>query len=281
MYRSMLYVPAASERFVSKAAERGADAVILDLEDGVAPSEKAAARGRLADSVRRSGAAGADVFVRVNRPLRQTLADVEAAVRAGARGILLAKTDSAEHARLIAEVAAEVEQESGRSDPLAIIAMIESPRSLIHAAAIAEVPRVIGLLTGGEDMATTLGAEPSADTLRLPKLMVHMAAKSAGKLSFGTLGTVADYADHPLIRNLAEEARRHGFDGATCVHPAVVPLLNEGFSPSQTALQEAREMIAAFDESLKAGRGAFTFRGKMVDEPVVVRARRLLQRAAR
>lgn len=279
MYRSMLYVPASNEAFVAKASKRGADAIILDLEDGVAPSAKHEARIRLSESVPRCAADGGDVWVRVNRPLRLAVPDVEAAVRAGARGILLTKAESAEHVRLTVELAHDVEREIGRTSPLQIIAMIEHPAALARVHEIASADRrVIGLLTGGEDFATSIGATPNSETLRLPKLLVHMAAKSAGRFSFGLLGTVATYQDHDLIRRLAAEARRHGFDGATCVHPSVVPLLNDAFTPSPAELDEARRMIAEFEEHLREGRGAFTFNGQMVDEPVVERARRLLKR---
>ena len=108
--------------------------------------------------------------------------------------------------------------------------------------------------------------------------MVHFAAKAAGVCSFGLLRTVADYNDLDGIEKSAREARRHGFDGASCVHPAVVPILNRAFSPSQAELDHARALVAAADKAEAAGHGAFEFDGRMVDEPVVQRARVLIEK---
>jgi citrate lyase subunit beta/citryl-CoA lyase len=158
--------------------------------------------------------------------------------------------------------------------------MIEDPGAVLDARSLARsTPRVFALVTGGEDLATSLDAEPTPEVLRLPKLMVHLAAKSAGVRSFGLLRTVADYGDLAGIEKSAQEARAFGFDGATCVHPALVPILNRAFSPSQEALDHARRVIAAAEEAKAGGEGAFSFEGRMVDEPVVKRARALLDRA--
>jgi citrate lyase subunit beta / citryl-CoA lyase len=105
---------------------------------------------------------------------------------------------------------------------------------------------------------------------------VHLAAKAAGVLSFGMLRSIADYREAEAIAASAREARALGFDGATCVHPSVVPILNAAFAPSPEALDRARRLVAAFEA---AGGGALEFEGRMVDLPVVERARRLLARA--
>jgi citrate lyase subunit beta/citryl-CoA lyase len=135
------------------------------------------------------------------------------------------------------------------------------------------------LVAGGEDLATALDAEPTPEVLHLPKLMVHLSAKAAGVRSFGLLRTVADYGDLAAVEKSANEARAFGFDGASCVHPSVVPILNRAFSPSAQALDHARRLIAAAKEAKARGEGAFAFEGKMVDEPVIRRAQALLTRA--
>ena len=129
MYRSMLYVPASSERFVAKAASRGADAIILDLEDGVSPEEKLPARDKLAQSVAAVATQGAAVLVRINRPLTLAVGDVQAAVRSGADGILIPKVEGPEHICLLVEVAEEEERRAKRSHPLSIIAVDRSAGS--------------------------------------------------------------------------------------------------------------------------------------------------------
>ena len=275
MIRSLLYVPANAARFVGRAHERGADAIILDLEDAVAPGEKETARAALAEAVPAVGRGGATVFVRVNA--ETAAADAEAACRAGAAGLLVPKVQSANTLHALAAALEIVEQAAGRG-PLRFILLLEDPGAILDARSILSAgPRVLGVATGGEDLATAMDAEPTPEMLRFPKLLVHMAAKAAGVLSFGLMRSIAGYADAAGIEASAREARMLGFDGASCVHPSVVPILNRAFAPAPEALDRARRMIAAFET---AGGGAFAFEGAMVDLPVVDRARRLLARSA-
>ena len=281
MLRSLLYVPASSDRFIAKAHERGADAIILDLEDAVAPTEKDSARARLAAAVASVGRNGAAVFVRINTQPELMERDAQAAARAGAFGLLVPKVREPQQLQELARLLDRVERESSLQQ-LVLVPMIEDAGAVLDARRIAiAVPRVCALITGGEDLATSLGAEPVPEVLRLPKLMVHLAAKAAGVLSLGLLRTVADYADLAAVEKSAREARAFGFDGASCVHPSVVPILNRAFSPSEQELDHARRLIAAAARATAAGQGAFAFEGRMVDEPVVKRAQALLSRAGR
>ena len=276
MIRSLLYVPASSERFVAKAAERGADAIVLDLEDAVAPSEKIAARSKLGETVPTVGKNGAVVFVRINSEPERLRADAEAAVHAGAFGLLVPKSRDPKALRELAGWLAPLEK--GRK-ATALVPMIEDPGAVLDARAIATAtPRVFAMLTGGEDLATALGGDPTPEVLTVPKLLVHYAAKAAGVLSWGLLRTVADYNDLTGIEKSAREARAHGIDGATCVHPAVVPVLNKAFSASAEELNHARRLVAAYEKAHASGLGAVEFEGKMIDEPVAQRARALLKR---
>jgi citrate lyase subunit beta/citryl-CoA lyase len=270
MIRSLLYVPADSERFISKAHERGADAIILDLEDSVASDRKEAARAALGASVATVRQGGAKVFVRINAGEVQQ-ADAVAACRAGADGLVVPKVQ--QPGELVALVALLEPIEAKMNRPaLQFIALIEDPGAVLNAAAIASAPRLLGLATGGEDLALALGALPTPAVLHLPKLLVHYAAKARGLLSLGLLRSVADYSDLDAIRVAVREAREHGFDGATCVHPSIVPLLNAGFSPSAEELDWARRVIALAEQEA----GAFALDGTMIDAPVIARARRML-----
>ena len=279
LIRSLLYVPASSERFIAKAHEREADAIILDLEDAVVPAQKSAARARLATAVPSVRQRGAAVFVRINAEEELWRLDAEAAARAGVFGLLVPKSRDAGMLQHLAAMLEKLERRTGRSQ-VALVPMIEDAGAVLDARAIASAtPRVLGLVAGGEDLATALDAEPTLETLYLPKLLVHLAAKAAGVRSFGLLRTVADYGDLAAVEQSAREARALGFDGASCVHPSVVPILNRAFSPSGEALDGASRLIAAAEEAKARGEGAFAFEGKMVDEPVVKRARALLERA--
>ena len=271
MIRSLLYVPAHSERFVAKAHERGADAIILDLEDAVPDEHKDAARNGLETSIASVGRGGAPVFVRINPGSE---ADAVAACRAGALGVMVPKVGSAATLARLAALLEPIEREIGRA-PVQFVALLEDPGAVLDARSIAREPRLLAMATGGEDLALALGGHPTPDVLRLPKLLVHYAAKAQGLLSWGLLRSVADYSDQTAIMAAAREAREHGFDGATCVHPSVVPLLNAAFAPSAEELAWAERVVR------EAGRqsGAFALDGQMIDAPIVARARALLAAA--
>lgn len=261
--RSLLYVPADSQRFLAKAHERGADCVILDLEDSVADAAKAAARAELAAAVAQVRRGPSQVAVRVNAGDN---ADLRAAVDAGVDLIVLPKCDTPE---AVSETDA-VLRAAGSDVP--VLGVIESPGGVLAAARIALHPRLAALATGSEDLARTLGAEPLPDVLRFPKLMVHYAAKAAGKYSYGLLRSIADYGDLDAIAAAAREARAQGFDGASCVHPSAVAILNAAFSPSAQEVDWAMRVITA----AKDDRGAITVDGRMVDRPVIDRARSII-----
>jgi citrate lyase subunit beta/citryl-CoA lyase len=279
--RSLLYVPASAERFIAKAHERGADAIILDLEDAVAPAEKDGARARLPQSVAAVGSNGALVFVRINAASDLLRADAEAACRAGAFGLFVPKSRDPRMLQELVQVLEQCERATSRA-PTVLVPMIEDAGAVLDARAIASAtPRVLGLITGSEDLATSMQAEPTPEFLKFPKLLVHLAAKAACKQSFGLLRSVAGYGELEEIEKSAREARAFGFDGATCVHPSVVPILNRAFSPAEEELARARRLIAAAESAQARGEGAFALDGRMVDEPVVARARALVARYSR
>jgi len=278
MIRSLLYVPATAPRFVAKAHERGADAIILDLEDSIAPAQKDAARAALAAAVPVVGQSGAIVFVRVNSEPDRLRLDIEAASAAGAFGVFLPKTRDPAALRALADWLDTLERATGRPT-LRFIPLLEDPGAVLDARVIAKAtPRNFAIATGGEDLATAMDSEAIPELLSLPKQLVHLAAKEAGLLSFGLMRTIADFSDTEAIAASARLSRSLGFDGSSCIHPAVVPILNAAFGPTAAQVDYAERLVAAFDTAREAGLGAFTFDGRMVDLPIVERARRLLTR---
>ena len=282
LWRSLLYVPANVERFIDKAHTRGADGIILDLEDSVPPSEKTAARESLQRSAERVGRAGADVLVRINRPLALAVRDVEAAVSPAVRALLLPKLEGPDHVRLLAELVDGLETERGM--PIGHTrfgAMVESASAFFQMERIASAhPRIAALMIGGEDLALSLGMAPEPDTLLYPKQQSVIAARAAGVLPLGLMGTVADYQDLDAVREDALRSRRFGMEGASCVHPSVVPVLNQVFTPAPGEVAAARRIVEAYEAAERAGRGAIEVGGRMVDVPVVERAKLLLEKDA-
>jgi citrate lyase subunit beta/citryl-CoA lyase len=275
-WRSLLYVPGHNRKLLDGAHRRGADALILDLEDGVPASAKEEARANLAAAVPALRAGGAAVLVRINRPWRLAWRDLEAAVAAGAAAVVLPKVESAAQVRVIAEHLAEVEADAS-SSPLGLIATVESAAGLLRAGEIAAAsPRLRALIPGNEDLALSLGvpAEPEAMLHAAWQLLV--AARAAGIALLGTIGGSAGYRDLDGYRRATTLAAERGFEGATCIHPDQVRVANEVFRPSAERVAEAREVVAAFE----AGNGEpVGVAGRMVDRPVYLRAKRVLELA--
>ena len=282
VWRSLLFVPVTARRFVDGAARRGADAIILDLEDSVAASEKERARGLVPEAAAIVSRGGADVVVRINRPLRMAVRDIEAAVGPGVLALALPKADSAEHVRLLAEVVDEVEAEHGMEPgKTRLIAMVETAAAFFHLAEIARAhPRLCALTLGAEDFATSAGILPEAEALSMPKQMAVSAARAAGIMPLGFIGSIAEFHDLDGFRQTIRRSRRFGFIGASVIHPSQVAILNEEFRPGAAEVDHARRVLAAYDKALAEGVGAVTVDGRMIDVPVVERARLLVEREA-
>lgn len=280
VWRSILYVPGNVPKFIDKAHERGADCVLVDLEDSVQPAQKPDARAMLPETMKKVARSGADVAVRINRPLRLAIPDIEAAVRPGLSALFITKTEGVQHLRLLDEMVTELERERGMpAGGVGFGVMIEHPRALAELNDIAERgPRVIAMMLGGEDFALETGSVPGDETLELPKRLVAFAAQAHGVAMIGILGTVADYSDPGAYKKSALRARRFGFSGGTCIHPGLVSALNEAFTPTADEVAYARKLIAADEKAAAEGRGSFSVDGKMIDIPVIDRARRLIVR---
>jgi citrate lyase subunit beta/citryl-CoA lyase len=218
--------------------------------------------------------------VRINRPLRLAVRDIEASVGPGVLALALPKCDSPEHVQLLAEIVDEVEAERGVAPGTTrFVAMVESAAAFFRIAEIARAhPRLCALTLGAEDFATSAGIVPEAEGLFMPKQMAVFAARAAGIMPLGFIGTVAEFHDLDGFRQTIRRSRRLGFIGASVIHPSQVAILNEEFRASPEEIDHARRVVAAYDKALAEGIGAVTVDGKMIDVPVVERARLLLER---
>ena len=280
--RSLLDGPAHVERFVDRAHTRGADGILLDLEDSVPASEKAAARAGVAAAAARVRRGPNDVLVRINAPLSLAVPDIEAAIGPDVDGLVVTKARGPEHIWLLDELVSEREArlglEVGRTW---FYVLVEGPEALPQAEAIARASRrCVALGLGAEDFAGAIGSEPTEEALAVAKSLALYAARAAGVLPIGLNGTLAGFGDIAAFRAMALRSRQAGFDGASCINPVQVPVLNEAFSPSEAELAQAQKVIAADAEARAKGLGAVAVDGKMVDVPVVRRAERVLARAA-
>ena len=280
IWRSMMFVPVNVQKFVEGAHTRGADVIILDLEDSILPKDKERARTLVAAAAPKVSRGGADVLVRVNRPWRLCLRDLEAVIDRNVYGIMMPKTESPEHVHLAAEVLDEVEAERGLPrGHTKIVAMIETATAFFRMREIAAShERIVALTLGSEDFALEVGMVPEAEGLFMPKQSLVIAARAAGVLPLGFVGTVADYKDLEAFRATARRSRRLGFTGASVIHPSQIAILNEEFRPSPEEVQKAQRVVEAFDRAKQGNTGAIEVDGRMVDLPVVERARRTLER---
>lgn len=279
VWRSMLFVPVNVDRFVDKAHTRGADAIILDLEDAVAASEKENARSRVMQAAEKVCRGSSDVLVRINRPWRLALKDLEATICPAVQALALPKVDSGEQVQVLSEVTAELESERGMVvGATQFFVSIETVAGFLRVQEIAAADeRVVAIGLGAGDFSLCTGVFPGPEELVYPNLQVVIAARAAGCIPLGLLSTTDDYTDLDRFRAIARRSRRLGLQGSACVHPHQVPILNEEFSPTKEEVAQARRVIAAFEEALAAGKGAIEVDGKMVDLPVVRGARVLLE----
>jgi citrate lyase subunit beta/citryl-CoA lyase len=283
VWRSMLFVPVNVERFVAGAAARGSDAVILDLEDSVPPAEKARARTMVEAAAPRVAARGADVVVRINRPLELAVRDIEAVVSPAIAALIVPKVDSASHVRLLAELLDTVEAGKGITPGhTRLMVLVETPSAFARVEEIAAAhPRLVAMGLGSEDFALEIGGEAATDVLAYPKQRTAIAAIAAGILPMGIVGSVAEIEDMDAYRAAVRLARRFGFKGASCIHPKHVAILNEAFSPTRAEVDWAERTITAYRAAVAEGRASLVVDGKMVDIPIVVKAERILAEQAR
>lgn len=274
-WRSLLFVSADDPARLAKVGGRGADAIILDLEDAVSPDRKDAARSALPAAIARLDGEGQALVVRVNGGWSALAADLDAAVRPGVAAIMLPKVEQAWRIEALAEMLAEHERERGLApNGIGIIALVESPAGLAALPAIAAAPRIMGVALGSEDLSLALGVAPSAAFLDLPVRQVAMAAAGAGVMALGIALSIAEFRDMDAYADAARLSRAYGISGALCIHPAQVAAANRAFAPNAAELAEARAVIDAWDRA--GASGVASLDGRMIDRPVMLRARRLV-----
>ncbi len=279
--RSLLFLPADNERFLNSALRGSADVILLDLEDAIPHSEKDQARGKVRRAIQQIHEAGRAGAVRVNNGLRLLGTDLEAAICSELSALIIPKVSSAEYLKLIDETVAELEQE--RALPVGnirLIAQIETAKGLLNLNEIARAtPRLAALGIGPEDLAADLGSSVNADALHYPNMQALIAARAAGVVPLGYIGSITVYSETDTYRSWIQQARKLGFEGAFCIHPKQVEILNEEFMPTADEIDEARVLISEFEANTEKGIGAFSFIGRMIDAPIIHWARRVLKRS--
>lgn len=281
--RSLLFVPGGETRKLERAAEAGADTLLADLEDAVAPERKDDARRGVARWLEGLPADGAEPAVRINpRSTPWCDEDLAAVVGAGARAVMLPKCEAAQDVAWAAAALDGLEREApparGR---VGILALVESAAGVARAAEIAAASdRVEALCFGHADFSVGLGLadpDPSRGVVHHARCAVVIAARAAGRSPVDTV--CLDVRDEAAFRADAERGLRLGFDGKLCIHPAQVAIANRVWTPSEEQIEAARRVLAAWREARERGVAVFALDGRMVDAPVVAMHERVLQRA--
>jgi len=280
VWRSLMYVPVNVDKYVDKAHTRGADVIQLDVEDSVPPSEKDKARTLVEAAAKKVRRGGADVVVRINRPLSLAVRDLEHSICPDVNGIACTKVDSASHVRLLDEVVTECEEKRGMQiGHTKFITMIETADAFFRIYEIVRASdRIVACCIGGEDFALDNNMQPTGEALFYPKQHMVIAANSVGIVPLGFIDSVAGFGDWDKFRKMVRRSRDFGFMGAGCIHPGQVTIVNEEYTPSSDEVDYARKVVRMDKEAAASGRGSWSLDGKMIDIPVVVRAQKLIKR---
>ncbi|MBV9076852.1 MAG: CoA ester lyase [Methylobacteriaceae bacterium] len=286
--RSFLFVPGDSERKLAKGQGSGADALILDLEDAVAPARKLAARGLVAEALAARPPTGPELWVRVNPLDEGGLDDLAQVVRPGLDGIVLPKIDGVAEVVRLSHHLEVLERRDGLAPGSVRILPVATETAAapfgLAAFTSLELPRLYGLTWGAEDLATALGASTNRDeaggfafTYRVVRSLALMAARAAGAEPVDTL--YADFRDGEGLARDSAASAREGFTGRLAIHPDQVATINAAFSPSEAEVAQARRVVEAFAAAPDAG--AVGLDGHMLDRPHLKQAERILDRHAR
>jgi len=283
--RSWMFVPGHRQKMIDKALGLNADAIMLDIEDGVAPNEKDAARKNIGDSLGRAKAPGTPArYVRINAIGHARMdADLEAVVRPGLEGLVCPKVDTAEEVRKVDAILNEKEPQNNLAKGrVKLLIAVESPRGLLNAPAIATAsPRIVGIIFGAEDFGREIGLptvrEGEARDLIYARSAIVIAAASAHVQAVD--GVWVDLNDSQGLLDFAKQSRQLGFSGMSCIHPSQIDAINKTFSPMAEEIDYCQKVLQAFEEANARGDGSIAFGGQLIDRPIIERARRTIDMA--
>ena len=277
--RSRLYLPGSEPKYFVNAGLHSPDAIILDLEDSVHHDEKDAARILVRNALRAVDFGRSERTVRIN-PLPLALEDLREVIPEAPDLVLLPKAEKPEQVKDVDRAIGELKAEHAIDRPVWILPILESALGIENAFAIAAAsPHVVGLTIGLEDYTADLGVAKTAEgreSLYARARLVN-AARAAGIPAIDSI--FADVADLEGLARWAEQSRALGFEGMGCIHPSQIRVVHQAFQPSPAEIEKARKIVAAFEDAERRGLGVVSLGSKMIDPPVVERARKLVARA--
>ena len=271
-FRSLLFVPATSEHLWEKASQRGADAVVIDLEDAIPIEKKELARAMAPKAIQLLKDKGADVVLRVNSDPKLWEQDLVGMPLKSLSAVMLPKVETKDQVEAFSKALTQ----HCSATPPPIAALLETPLGVLATSQIAGHPSLCALGFGAEDYSGAIGVHPHALALTWPAQQVITGAHAYGLQCWGMAGSIAEVKDLDAFGKDVEYARGIGFTGSVCIHPNQVAIVNRGFSPSAAELEWAQKVVDADKAARAKGLGAVLLDGKMIDKPIVDRARRWL-----
>ncbi len=270
--RSRLYLPGTQAKLMLNAGIHQPDAIILDLEDSVAPSEKNSARIIVRNALRTLDFFGAERMVRINQG-NLGLKDLEAIVPHNVHLILVPKVENAKQLKAVDDKIQNIRKDCGRKEPVYLMPILESAKGILNSLEIAKASKNnVAIAIGLEDYTADIGVERTNQGREslFARSQVVNAARSAGIQAIDTV--FSDVGDDVGLRLSVQEAKELGFDGKGCIHPRQIKPIHEEFAPSKTEIEKAKKIVLAFDIAEKKGLGVVSLGSKMIDPPVVKRA---------
>ena len=273
--RSVLFSPGDEPDLMRKAPETGADTVVFDLEDAVAPGQKRTARKAVNEVlIDPSFDPDCEVCVRINPDREAALKDIERVAAGDSRidSVMIPKAESATDVDDLSDLL------EARGYDLSVLAICESAQGILSAEAIAKADRVDAILLGAEDLSADIGATRTVEGSEVSHARQHvvLAASAAGVDAIDTLVTDIEATDR--LREETEFARKLGYDGKIAIHPAQINVINEAFTPDDDDVEWAQSVLTAAEEAKESEKGVFRVDGEMIDAPLIARAEEILER---
>lgn len=284
--RSRLIMPAHEQRFTDKAYLRNADAIVLDLEDSVPLSKKSSTRKLIQALTVDVSKGGSEVLVRVNHAEDLLQNDIEYSVCPTLDGLYIPKVETADQLKRIDALLDELEMTRGiPHGHIKLGVTIETAKGYLNVEDIIQSSKRIDTLSlGAEDFSLDSGmmlTEETHNGFLIARMQMVFVARAYDKLPLGLMGSIADYSDNETVEKNATLAYKHGFLGASCIHPKNVEVLNRCFSPSMEEIIYSKKVLDLFEDSLENGKASLQLEGRMIDYSHYRRAKKIMDRHIR
>ncbi len=279
--RALLYMPGDDWKKITKSLTLGVDCICMDMEDGVALNQKAAARATIVRALQELNFGASEKLARINAVgSGWERDDLEAVLPFRPDGIVIPKVESLEQIEWASKMIAAAEGRFGwPAGSICILVGVETARGILNLKEIASHPRLEAIIFGGEDFAASIGATRTAEAIELlyarQAVVTACAAYGLQAIDIVTI----DFKNLDLVRAEAEFGARLGYSGKQVIHPAQIEPVQAAFTPSDEAVAEAKRIVEGFEASQKEGKGAFALDGKMIDMPLLKNAQKVLERA--